>query len=685
MKPVPLVHNLPFRSKEVSWLSFNARVLQEAEDPDVPLLERLRFLGIYSSNMDEFFRVRVATLRRLARMGDKLSLGNLPDPKFTLSEVKAWVKLESKRFEEALEKIVLALKKENVFLITDGTVPKEAKEWLKAYFHREVRHRIMPVMVRSYSQLSGLRDHPLYLAVQLVCKQRTDFALIEIPQELPRFLVIPAKGAAKRHVIFLEDLIRNELASIFAGTGYTAFDAWAVKFTRDAEMTVDDDITESLLDKITHGLKARETGQVVRINYDREMPVKFRRLLLSKLKLQADEALMGSRYHNRRDFVRFPNILGEAGSYPAVEATAHPRISESSKSIIKAIQKQDVLLHFPYHSFSHFLDFLREACLDPMVLAIQLTQYRAARHSAVARALVTAATNGKQVTVLVEPQARFDEKNNLDWAEVYQQAGIKVILGVPNLKVHAKMCLVTRSEGGKEVGYAAVGTGNFNEDTARFYTDHMLLTANKELVQDVAQAFAYFRNIHRPPVFKHLSASPFNLRGRIIELIQAEMANVSAGKPAGIMLKLNNMSDYEVMRHLYNAAAAGVPIRILCRGMFSLVAGVKKWSENIEGRGIVDRYLEHSRLLLFQNGGDPKVFLTSADFLGRNFDSRFELLCPVLDRKAREQLLEYLDIQWSDTVKARVLNATLTNERAGGKAAVRSQLKIAERVAQHWR
>ncbi len=683
---IPYVNGIPFRSKEVSWLSFNERVLQEAENPSLPLLERLKFLGIYSSNMDEFFRVRVATLRRLQKVTTGSSLGNMPDTKRTLNEVLAWVKKASVRVDALLARVTKEMLGCNVQLVDDGRVPREHVAWVKEYFHKEVLPRMMPVMIRSYSEFGDLRDNLLYLAVELKSKaksSRTDHALLEIPtHQLPRFVVLPEKKG-KTCVMYLEDIIRHGLPAIFAGLKYDSFEAWAVKFSRDAEMSVDDDITESLIDRIASGLKTRESGRVVRMIHDRVLPVSFRALLLGKLKLQPADGQGGYRYQNRRDFLRFPKVAGLT-TLPNLAPVPHKRFQEAGRNIFKALQRSDILLHFPYHSFHLFLDFLRQACIDPMVLAIRITQYRLARESSVAKALMKAAQNGKFVQVLVEPQARFDEQNNMQWASEYQEAGVKVGFGLPNIKVHAKVCLVTRSEGGKEVGYAAIGTGNFNEDTSRLYTDHMLLTARKSIVSDVEQVFQFFQNIYKPPILQQLVASPFHMREGLVALIDAEKQAAAAGKPAGIFLKLNNLSDFEMVRQLYLAAQAGVKIRIICRGMFSLVTGLKSWSQHIEARSIVDGYLEHSRLAVFENSGDPKVFLTSADFLARNLDRRFELLCPVIDKKLRNQLINYLELQWGDCAKGRVLDKTLSNcvPAAATKESVPSQWAIRRWLAE---
>jgi polyphosphate kinase len=681
-RPV-LLDGGPFRSKEVSWLAFNSRVLQEAGNPDVPLLERLKFLGIYSSNLDEFFRVRIATLRRLVLLGKDYRKLQLPDPRSTLRETRAVIKRDAELFDSIYDEVFAALAKEGIKLITNEEVPKALKPWLTDYFYTKVRPRIMPIVIRSYSQLGSLRDQPMYLAVEMGRthrKTRLAHALIEIPTaELPRFVTLP-EHKGQRLVMYLDDIIRFGLPSIFTGLPYDKFEAYAIKFTRDAEMGFDDDVTESLYDKIAEGLRSRQTGQAVRMNYDARIPASFLKLLTDKLKLDEEDTLMpGFRYHNRRDLVKFP--APDHLAYPKIAPLPHPRLSGKRESIFRVLQDRDLLLHLPWHSFSHFLDFLREASLDPLVQSIYLTQYRLAGQSCVARALMNAAQNGKDVTVLIEPQARFDEKNNIEWANRYQEAGVKVILGVPGLKVHAKMCLVLRHEGGADRFYSAIGTGNFNEETSQFYTDHLLLTAHAGLGADIQEAFRFFESNWQLPRLSHLVAAPFNLRNSVKYWIMNEIDHAKHGRDASIFIKLNNLADPEITGLLYEASQAGVKIRMIVRSMFSVVTG-ETVSKNIKAIGIVDRYLEHSRVLVFHNGGSPHYFLSSADFLPRNFDSRFEILCPIYDPALQEKLRQFLEIQWSDNTKARVLDKKLANHPAKSKGpAVRSQEAIREWLA----
>lgn len=670
---IDYVQKVPFRSKEVSWLAFNSRVLQEAGDKSVPALERLKFLGIYSSNLDEFFRVRVATLKRLASLGKEYNKQlKIPDPRRTLKQVKSIVRSEMSQFDHIYADIFKSLSKSGIEMVDETEVPAALHEWLEQYFTSKVRPKIMPTMIKGYSRLEQLRDHSMYLAVKLSQKEhpeRAAYSLIEIPtRQLPRFVVLP-KHKGKTLVMFLDDIIRFGMGTLFTGVPYDTFSAWAVKFTRDAEMEFDDDFTESLHDKIAEGLKARQLGVAVRMNYDKALPVEFLKLLLGKLKLKEEDTLFaGARYHNRKDLMKFPQLGGAELSFPPEPPLAHPRLKKEQRSILKAIQKHDLLLHLPYHSFNTFLDLLREASLDPLVQSIKLTQYRMARHSSVALALMNAVRNGKTATVMIEPRARFDEQNNIDWANQYQEAGVKVILGIPSLKVHAKVCLITRSEGGQDTYYSVIGTGNFNEDTSTLYTDHMLMTSDQTIGKDLDQLFRFFLNTYQQPKMDYLVASPFHLRNTVKFWIQNETVNAQKGLPAEIFLKLNNLSDLEIVECLYMAEKAGVKIKLIVRSMFSVITGDDANPSNIKAIGIVDRYLEHSRIFRFTNGGQTKIFLSSADFLPRNFDSRCEIICPIYEEKIQQQLSDYLELQWNDNQKARVLDRGLLNRYAKGKS-----------------
>lgn len=675
---------IPFRSKEVSWLSFNSRVLQEAQSPDVPLLERLNFLGIYSNNLDEFFRVRVATLKRLIKL--KLPHNKLghPHPEITFAQVTSLLKKEAEVFNQAYTEVFRLLEDEGIFLLNEKQVPEEHRAYLANFFESEVLPHLMPIITKFNSRLGGLKDHPMYLAVRLTnsaSNSRPMHALLEIPQHLPRFHVLPPSG--QRHqVMYLDDIIRFGLHRVFESTPYDTFESYALKFTRDAELEFDDDITESFYDQVEEGLKAREEGNPVRLNYDATMPQSFLRLVMDGLEAAGtDSRFPGARYHNRKDLMKFPGFGRSDLKYRSRKIVVPRSFQDEERAhLFATLRRQDLLLHFPYHSFHHFLDLLRQASVDPLVKAVSMTHYRIAKQSAVARALIAAQRNGKEVTVMVEPTARFDEEANLHWASIYSDAGIRVHFGVRGLKVHAKLCLIERVENGRTRFYSCLATGNFNEDTARVYTDHMLLTSNQEIGNEVQQIFQFFQRNYDVPKLKHLVLAPFSLRRRLYELFDKEIEEAKAGRRGEMWIKINNLSDYDTVAYLYRAAQAGVKVWLNVRGMFSLIPGKTEGHENIHSIGLIDRMLEHARILIFHHGGEPKTFIASADFLPRNFDSRLEVMCPIYDPGLQEQLRRYVDLQWADNTKARILDAGLSNEKRNdpgkNRAVLRSQQAI---------
>lgn len=677
--------DVPFRSKETSWLAFNSRVLQEAADPTVPLMERIKFLGIYSSNLDEFFRVRVATLRRLVKLNIPTNRLGIPNPAETLSEVMAILRKETRLFNQVYDQVFAEMEIQKVRLIRETEVPQNLVEYLEHFFDSQVLPRIMPIVIKANSELGGLKDRPMYLAVRMNrTGGRTAHSLIEMPSELDRFHLLPKrKETDSQLVMYLDDVIRFGLKKVFECTPYDSFESYALKITRDAEIEFDDDITESYYEKMSEALRARDGGLPVRVNYDEAMPAKFLRLVLAGLDINEDDdwQFPGARYHNRKDLMSFPKMGMKELCYAPVKPVLPSRLRQDrAKGIFRAIRVHDVLLHFPYHSFNHFLDLLREATIDPLVKSIKVTQYRLASRSCVSRALISAVKNGKEVTVVVEPQARFDEEANITWASKYQAAGVKVILGVPGLKVHAKLCLIERLEHGHLRYYTCVGTGNFNEQTASYYTDHMLMTYDQEIGEDVDQIFRFCQRNYQRPVLKHLFCAPFNLREKLFEAIDNEIAAAKEGNPAEICVKINNISDVDTVKKFYEASQAGVKIRMIVRSMFSVITDASGYSDNIEAIGIVDQLLEHTRLLIFHNGGDKRFYMSSADFLQRNFDSRCETMCPVYDKTARQELEKYFEIQWQDTVKARDLDQKLKNEvRANPEGPdVRAQTEIGE-------
>jgi polyphosphate kinase len=665
--------------KEISWLSFNERVLQEAENKDVPLIERFKFLGIYSNNLDEYFRVRVATLKRLSLFGSKSKdiLGY--SPKATLKKIHDIVLSQNSRFEKTYSSLIGELDKHRIHIINEKELNQEQTEFVKDYFHQEVRTRLMPFLIEKTSEFPNLTDDAIYLAVYLnkIDNNKPRYALLEIPTNvLPRFIELP-EANNENYIIFIDDIIRSGLNEIFFIFDFDVISAYTIKLTKDAELEIADDISESYIDKLTKSLQQRKKGTPVRFIYDRTMPTELLKIITKKLNFGPDDVVIPSnRYHNFKDFMNFPDLGRKKLYNDPLIPIAHKDIPPG-KSILSAIKKKDIMLFFPYHPFDHFIDLLREASIDPYVTSIQITLYRLARNSSVINALLNAVRNGKAVTTVVELQARFDEEANMLWGNKLLDEGVKVIYGVPGLKVHSKLCLITRVKNDLTQRYTAVGTGNFNEDTARVYTDHLLLTTNKKITNEVFKAFNFFSVNYKKDNFYHLVLSPFFLRNKLILLIENEIKNARAGKKAFIYLKLNNLTDNEIINYLYEASSAGVKIKLIIRGMCSLIPGIKKVSENIEARGIVDRFLEHSRFFIFCNNGNDQIYISSADIMPRNLDHRIEVTCPIFDKTIKCDIRRVFDIQWDDNVKARVIDENQTNKFVkNGKTVNMSQIGV---------
>ena len=666
--------------KEISWLSFNARVLQEAANSEVPLLERFNFLGIYSNNLDEYFRVRVATLRRLALFSNKAKNILGYSPKATLKSIQETVMIQNERFEATYAGLLNELKKHRIHFVNEQQLDSEQAEFVTNYFRKEVRSRLMPLIISRENKLPNLTDDAIYFAIQLRNSEteKKRYALLEIPSRkiLPRFVRLPGKKGT-RYVIFLDDVIRLGLREIFSILPFDEISAYTIKVTKDAELEITDDISESYIDKVSKSLQQRRKASPVRFVHDREMPPEFLKILCKKLNLGSEDVVMpGNRYHNFKDFMNFIEIEGERLNYPKLAPVRHPALPYG-RSILSVIRKRDIMFYFPYHPFDHLIDLLREASIDPAVTSIQITLYRLARNSSVINALLNAARNGKSVTTVVELQARFDEEANILWGNKLTDDGVKVIYGVPGLKVHSKLCLITRVKGEVTQRYAAVGTGNFNEDTASVYTDHLLLTSDKKITNEVLKTFNFFSANYRKDKFYHLLVSPFGLRNRLLTLIDNEIKNAKAGKEARIRIKINNLTDEEIISWLYKAGDAGVQVNLIVRGMFSMAPGAKGVSENIRAISIVDRFLEHSRFMIFCNGGDELVYITSADIMPRNLDHRIEVTCPVWDPVIKQEISDVFNIQWNDNLKARILDAEMANTIAGsGGVPLRSQTEI---------
>ncbi len=666
-----------YRPKEISWISFNARVLQEANDPAVPLMQRIKFLGIYSSNLDEFFEIKVATLNRFAPLGKKAYPLIGGDPKKILAEIQDIMWTRHLEFDTCFSNIITELEKRNVFFMNENNLNEEQKRFIRVFFNETVRPKIFPVMLGKNIVLPPLRDRSVYLMVKLSnsIEKKDQYSLIEVPSGLiPRFIVLPRDGE-KKCVIFLDDVIRFGLSDIFSPFGYDTFEAYDIKMTRDAELDLGDDLGESLLNKVSKSLKKRHSGAPVRISYDSTVPEEMLSYFLKKMNLKRNETFVpGGRYHNFKDFMRFPNILPSEDSDIRREPIIHRELLSES-SIISVIRKRDVMLHFPYNSFNMIIDLLREASMDTNVSEIKITLYRVAKDSSIANALINASKNGKKVTVLMEIQARFDEDNNIYWANLMKEEGVKVILGIAGLKVHSKLCMITRRENNAFKNYCIIGTGNFNEETARQYTDHYLLTSDKRITSEISELFNFFVMNFRHHSYRNLLVAPFNLRDELKRLIKNEIRNAESGVDAEIFIKVNNLVDREMIKHIRRAAESGVRVRLLIRGMFSLV--LNSSTVNIEARGLIDRYLEHSRVYFFANGGNELCYISSADLMSRNLDNRIEVAVPIYDSSIRNELREILEISWKDNVKSRILDESLSNKYyRGGEVITRSQDEI---------
>ena len=646
-------------NREISWLYFNDRVLQEAANPNVPLIERLKFLGIVSSNLDEFYRVRVGTLTRMQQAGihPKALLGE--SPKKILRQIQKITLQHRHDFDRVFEELLKELEQKKIFIINEKELNSEQAEFVRSYFLQKVRPRLVPIMLSPDRPFPYLKNQVIYLAIYLEClegDQKTEYALIEVPADLlERFIVLPSIGE-KHCIIMLDDVIRYGLSDIFAIFNFDRIEAYTIKLTRDAEIDIEEDVTKSFFEKVSKSIKQRQKGQPVRFVYDNEMPEDLLQYVLKKNDLTHFEGIIpGGRYHNARDFMYFPKIGTTALVYANDKILTHKHISQRS-GIISAIKERDILLHFPYQSFYHIIDLLREAAIDPAVVSIKMTVYRVAAQSNVMNTLINACRNGKQVTVLIELQARFDEEANIYWTKKLEDEGARIVDGVPGLKVHAKLCLITRREGKKLVHYASIGTGNFNESTARIYSDHSLLTANQAITNEVAHIFQFFDHNYKTYQYRHLLIAPFFLRNTMLKYIKNEIRIAKNGGKAYIYLKLNSLVDREMIDKLYEASTAGVKIQMVIRGICSLVPQVKGLSENINVISIVDKYLEHSRIFIFGNAGKERFFLSSADWMIRNLDNRVEVAVPIYDPEIQEELKTFLHIQFKDNVKARIIN-----------------------------
>jgi polyphosphate kinase len=648
-----------YLNREISWLYFNERVLQEAADPDVPLVERIRFLGIFSNNLDEFFRVRVATIRRLAAINRKRSEKFNVDPGLVLKKVNEMVHRQQYEFLSVFRQIVTCLNEQGIIILNEKSISSTVHlDFIKDFYTNQLRSQIFPIMLSEYSAVSVLRDDNTYLAVHLKKKgtmKREDFALIEVPaHDLPRIVDLPSTGDGKIYLMLLDDVIRFFLGNIFSMLDYDQFSAYTVKITRDGELDIEQDVSKSFVDRIEESLKQRDTGAPVRFVYDKAIPDKFLKIVIDKLNVTRDDVqVSGGRYHNFKDFMSFPKIGPEKNFYPVFDPLPNPDLIDT-KRIIDVLDSKDVLLTFPYQSFNYIIDFLREASIHPEVRSIRMTVYRIAPNSKVMNALINAARNGKHVTVFMELQARFDERVNIYWSERLREEGIKIQHSFPGLKVHSKIIQIRRHSQNKDKFYTLVGTGNFNESTARVYGDNILMTANQDIGEEVRRVFELFEAVYRPVKFNEIQVSPFNTRKFIDRQLSRLTKAARLKQKAECIIKLNSITDKDIIDKLYKASQAGVVIKMIIRGICVLIPGLPGLSENISAISIVDRYLEHSRILYFNINGEEEFYISSADWMQRNLDNRIEITCPVYDQALRDELMTQLNFQLRDNVKARV-------------------------------
>ena len=659
-----------FIPRDISWLSFNARVLQEANDQSVPLKERIRFLGIFSNNLDEFFRVRVATLKRMSELVDKKnkqSYDIIDSPQVVLDDIQRVVLKQQNEFNRIWNNISKELKDRNIQIIDDKKLNAEQKEFVKNYFDEEVRHYIIPLMIDNLAELPYLRDKSLYLAIVMGNKNdayNEKFSLIEVPsRSIGRFIILPSKPGTTS-IILLEDLIKFNLPIIFSHFKFNQYEAHIFKITKDAEIDLDQEVGLNIIDKISKGIKNRRKGKPVRFVYEKDMNAEMLEFLIKKLKLTRKSSIIpGGHIHNFRHFMDFPNVITEKTSRPS--PFIHPAFKKKGL-VSDVVLKQDVMLHFPYHSYDPVIDLLREAAMDDSVTSIKITAYRLASNSKVINALINAARNGKEVIVFLELKARFDEEANIEWKSIMEEEGINVLVGVPNKKVHAKLCIIQKRVNNRLVKYGFISTGNLNEKTAKIYADHCLLTASKPLMNEASRIFTYLEHWQQgdKPIAKmrNLLVTPVNMRASIIQMIENEIKWAKKGKAAKIIIKLNSLTDLSLLDHLYKAVKANVEVHLIIRGILTLDKKVEKLNEKLNAISIVDQYLEHARVMIFHNNANEKVFISSADWMVRNLDHRIEVATPILDPKIKKELIDIIQIQLRDNQKARIIDPELLNK-----------------------
>lgn len=648
-------------NRELSWLSFNERVLQESLNRDMPLIERLRFLGIYSNNLDEFFRVRVANLHRMMNIKNQRIDGFKGSTKDLLNVVQDTIKQQRRYYDISYQRLLKEMEEQGIYHFNEENIPEEIKDDLYKYYHEEIKQDIVPIMLEKKRKFPRLRDKEIYLAVKMECgeKKKLRYALIQVPSQHKRFITF--QRGEKVFVILLDDVIRLFMKEVFAIFEVQDIVAYTFKFTRDAELTIDDDYSISMYEKMEESIEQRKRGEALRFVYDLDMHDDLLKYLKKSIGIEGeDHVAPGGRYHNFKDLMDFPSFGKPSLTFPPEPPVVSPDF-EGTSSVLKKVLKEDILLHYPYQKFDHLVDLLREAAIDPKVREIKINIYRVAKRSQVINALINAIKNGKLVTVVVELQARFDEENNMYWSNIMREHGAKLIYGVPGLKVHAKLIQITRISGRTEQLITHIGTGNFHGGTAKVYTDFSLLTARPDIAGEVKKVFNLLENNIERATYRHLFVSPFNTRRKFSGLINQEIKNAKKGLPASIDIKLNNLVDNSLINKLCEAGGAGVKVRIIVRGICCLNPEQKKLKGNIEIISIVGRYLEHSRFFIFYNNGEPKFFISSADWMTRNLDKRIEVTTPIFAKNIQKELRFIFETQWRDNVKARILDAEQRN------------------------
>ena len=671
--------------RDLSWLAFNGRVLQEANDPSNHIHDRLRFLGIFSNNLDEFFRVRVAALNKMVLLGKSAKMHLEANPDKILKKIQQTVITQQAEFDMSFSDIITELEKKNIHIKHEKQLSKRQKEFVTKLFEEKVRTQLIPLMIETIPHIPLLRDKSIYLACMLGNTKDSmvqRYALIEIPTKvLPRFIILPSEEG-ETDIILLEDIIRFNLPSLFAPFGFDRFLGYIIKVTRDAELEIDNDVNTNIITQLEKGLKNRKHGRATRFVYDRNIDPALLNYLTKRLGLsKKDNLIPGGRIHNFKDFIDFPSSIFNDLT-PRNQPFVHPLLQQPCR-IMDVVEKKDVMLHLPYHSFDSVIDLLREAAIDPFVQSIRITCYRLAKNSKIINALINAVRNGKEVTVVIELRARFDEEANMRWKEQLEEEGVKVVLGIHDMKVHAKICVIKKREFNKNKQYAFISTGNLNENTARFYGDHCLLTTNRNVIADLNKVFDYLENPLKNAAnlgnCKILPVSPVSMRDTMLSLIDREIKIANKKKPALVNIKLNSLVDAVLIEKLYAAAKAGVDVRLIVRGICCAYTEQKNFNDHMHALSIIDDYLEHARVFVFNNSGDPLVFISSADWMIRNLDHRVEVACPIYDKDIQKELIDILDIQLSENVKGRILDNDQSNnyvQRENDKPEVRSQQAI---------